>query len=425
MAVAPSSPIPRWLPWCMWGLGALFFFYGFFQRFAPSVMTDPLQREFALDGAAVGNLSAFYFYAYAGMQVPIGLIVERFGPRRLLTFGALVCAAATAGFALAESAWLATLCRFLVGFGASFSFVCAITLAARWFPPQRFAQFVGLTMMAGMVGGLLAQGPLGLAVEAFGWRSSLLATAGVGLALAAALWLVVRDWPSGSPHAEARHESWAGLVPALGRVLTRAQNLLLCLVSAAMTAPMLSFAGLWGVAWLMQTKGYSRPEAGATASILLFGWAVGSPIAGWLSDRLGRRKPVLQAGCLLALLALLPILYLADPPRLLLWTSFALTGAAGGAMSVAFALARSANPASDTSAAFGFLNGAVVASGAVFQPLIGFLLDRGWDGREEAGVRLYSAATYEAALSSLVAFLGLALALSLFLREPRAVKSEP
>ncbi|HKY94990.1 MAG TPA: MFS transporter, partial [Kiloniellales bacterium] len=395
----------------------------FFQRLAPSVMIDPLQREFGLDGAAVGNLSAFYFYAYAGMQVPIGLIVERYGPRRLLTFGALVCAAATAGFALSQSVWLATICRFLVGFGAGFSFVSAITLAARWFPPQRFAQFVGLTMMAGTLGGLLAQGPLGLAVEAVGWRTALLATAGVGIVLAAALWLVVRDWPPGPAHHAQRHESWAGLVAALARVVTRGQNLILCLIGAAMTAPMLAFAGLWGVAWLMQTQGYSRPEAGATTSLLLLGWAVGSPLAGWTSDRLGRRKPVLQVGCLLTLAALLPVLYVSGLAAPLLWLCFALTGAAAGSMSVAFALARSANPESDTGAAFGLLNGAVVASGAVFQPLIGFLLDLGWEGREEKGVRLYSAETFQLALSSLVVMLALALALSFVLREPRGTRS--
>jgi MFS family permease len=359
------------------------------------------------------------------MQVPIGLMVERYGPRRLLTFGALVCTAATAGFALAESLWLATLCRFLVGFGAGFSFVSAITLAARWFSPQRFAQFVGLTMMAGTLGGLLAQGPLGLAVEAFGWRNSLLATAGLGVLLALALWLVVRDWPPASAHSEQRHDSWAGLMAALGRVVTRAQNLILCFISAAMTAPMLAFAGLWGVAWLMQTQGYGRAEAGATASLLLLGWAVGSPIAGWTSDRLGRRKPVLQVGCLLTLLALLPLLYLEGLPEPLLWLCFAMTGAAGGFMSVAFALARSANPVSDTGAVFGFLNGAVVASGAVFQPLIGFLLDLGWEGREEEGVRLYSAGAFQAALSSLVVMLAVALALSLLLREPRMARPGP
>jgi len=419
--MTPLPASPRWRPWSIWGLGALSFVYAFFQRVAPSVMIDPLQREFALDAGALGNLVAFYFYAYAAMQVPISLIVDRFGPRRLLTFGVAVCALATAGFALSEDVLLATLCRFLVGFGAGFGFVSTVTLAARWFPPTRFAQFVGMTMGSGTIGGLFAQGPLGWAVESFGWRPALLGSAGAGLLLATALWLVVRDWPPGQQgQAHQRHETLRGLAGSLGRVLSRGQNLLICLVSGAMTAPLLAFGGLWGVAWLMQTKGYTRPEAGATASLLLLGWVFGSPLAGGLSDRLKRRKVVLQAGCVLSLAALAPLIYVDGLPAPLLWLCLVVTGAATGAVSCSFALARSVTPVADTGGVLGLVNCAVVASGALFQPLIGLLLDLRWTGQEANGVRVYSPAAFQFALSSLVVVLVLALALSLLVRESKA-----
>lgn len=419
--LAAEETPPRWLPWAIWGLGALFFFYGFFQRLAPSVMIDPLMRELSLDGAAVGNLSAFYFYAYAGMQIPIGLMVDRFGPRRLLTGGALTCALATAGFALAESPALAFLCRFLVGFGAGFSFVSAITLAARWFSAGRFAQFTGLTMMSGMLGGFLAQAPLAAVVELIGWRQALLGSSVAGLLLAAAIWLVVRDWPPGAVRTSSTG-GLRGLLRSLSRVLTRFQNIAICLISAGLTAPMLSFAGFWGVAWLMQTQGMERAEAGATTSLLLVGWAIGSPCAGWLSDKLDRRKAVLVAACLVCLGALSPLLYVPDLPAAAIWACFFLTGAAGGCMAVSFALARAMNPPEETGAVFGFVNGAVTATGAIFQPLIGYLLDLGWDGSTDAGARIYSAETYRDALSCLVAFLGLALVLSLLLKEPERAR---
>lgn len=421
---AAEKAMPRWLPWAIWGLGALLFFYSFFQRLAPSVMIDPLMRELSLDGAAVGNLSAFYFYAYAGMQIPIGLMVDRFGPRRLLTVGALTCAVATAGFALAEDTSLAFLCRFLVGFGAGFSFVSAITLAARWFPPGRFAQFTGLTMMSGMIGGFLAQAPLALLVETVGWRTSLLASAAVGVVLAAAIWTVVRDWPPGQRVAAAPGGGWRGLLRSLASVLTRFQNVALCLISAGLSAPMLSFAGFWGVAWLMQTQGMERAEAGATTSLLLIGWAIGSPSAGWLSDRLNRPKAVLISACVISLVALAMLVYLPGLPAELLWACFFLTGASGGCMAVSFALARSYNPPSETGAVFGFVNCAVTATGAVFQPLIGYLLDLGWDGTTDAGARVYAPETYRDALSCLVVFLAVALLLSLLIKEaPRARKA--
>ena len=104
-----TRPLPAWMPWLVWGLGAAFFLYGFFERLAPSVMHDHLMREFALTGATAGNLSAFYFYTYASLQIPVGLMVDRFGPRRLLVFGALICAGATLWFAWATgSATLST-----------------------------------------------------------------------------------------------------------------------------------------------------------------------------------------------------------------------------------------------------------------------------------------------------------------------------
>lgn len=419
-----TPAIPAWRPWLMWGLGAVYFLYAFFQRFAPSVMGDQLQRELQLDGLSVGNLSASYFYTYAAMQIPIGLLADRYGPRRLMTLGLLICGGATAGFALTHDVSLAYACRLLVGFGAGFGFVCGMTLAARWFSPTRFGQVVGMTMMAGAAGGALAQGPLGAAVDAYGWRESLLASALPGLALALTVWLLVRDWPPGNA-APPRQEGSGGaraLLQALRRVAARRQNLVTAFLGAAMSAPMLAFAGFWGVAWLMQIHGYTRAEAGTMTSLLLLGWATGSPGSGWLSDRLKRRKAVLQAGCLLTIAALVPLLYLEGLPGWLMGLLFYVTGAAAGSMVVGFALVRFYNPPEETGAVLGLVNGAVTATGAVFQPFIGFLLDLGWDGASDQGARLYSADTFGWAFSCLIVFLVLGLLLSLLLTEPRPAK---
>jgi len=427
-----GKSVPAWLPWAVWGLPACFFLYGFFQRVAPSVMHDRLMAEFALTGAAVGNLSALYFYTYASLQIPVGLMVDRFGPRRLLLFGALICAGATLLFAWSGDSGVAHMARALVGFGAGFGFVCALTLAARWLPAERFAQVTGLQMMAGMIGGFLAQAPLAALVEEIGWRQALAGSGLFGLLLAAALWLIVRDFPPGTrpPSKDPSKGSslgapglLLGILLSLGRVLRRRQNLVTAILSSAMSAPMLSFAGFWGVAWLMQTKGYDRPEAGAVTSLLLLGWALGSPLAGWLSDRLGRPKAVIQGGGLAALVALTALIHLPALPDPLLLALFPLTGAACGCMSVAFALVRTQTPPGEIGATFGFVNAATTAAGAIFQPLIGWLLDLGWAGESAGGARLYSAEAFRDALSVLPVYLLLALGLSTLLQE--AKKSPP
>jgi MFS family permease len=415
---ARRRPAAGWLPWLTWGLGAALFCYGFFQRVAPSVMIDPLMRDLAVGGAVLGNLSAFYFYAYAGLQIPVGMMVDRWGPRRLLTGGALLCGLGSLLFALAEGLPLAYAGRLLIGAGAGFGFVATLKLATSWFPPERFAQVSGLTLMLGMLGGIGGQAPLAALVEAAGWRSALAGAAGFGVLLAATIWLVVRDRPSGAPAAPAGTGA-PSLLAGLRAIAKRPQNWLLALASAAMTAPLLSFAGLWGVAWLMQ--------AAATTSLMLIGWALGGPLIGTLSDRLGRRKGFLLAGSALGLSCLAAVLYLPDLPIAVLSVLFLVNGIGLGAMVVTFAMAREANAMAISGVAYAFVNCAVTGTGAVFQPLIGWLLDLGWDGTLVAGARVYSAEAYRLALTSLIVFLAVGLVAGLGLREthPKATGVPP
>lgn len=407
-----------WLPWLTWSLGALLFCYGFFQRVAPSVMIDPLMRDLAVGGAVLGNLSAFYFYAYAGLQIPVGLMVDRWGPRRLLTGGALLCGLGSLLFASAEGLPLAYVGRLLIGAGAGFGFVATLKLATSWFPPERFAQVSGLTLMLGMLGGVGGQAPLAALVEATGWRGTLTWASGLAVLLAAAIWIVVRDRPPGSPAPAAPVASGApSLLAGLWAVVRRPQSWLLALAAAAMTAPLLAFAGLWGVAWLMQTRGLERPEAAATTSLMLIGWALGGPLIGTLSDRFGRRRPFLLAGCALGLACLAAVLYLPGLPLVLLSALFLAHGMGLGAMVVAFAIAREGNGMAVAGVAYAFVNCAVTGTGAIFQPLIGWLLDQGWDGALVEGARVYSAEAYQFALSSLIVFLAVGFLAGLALRE--------
>lgn len=417
---AASGP----LPWIVWGLGGALCCYGFFQRFAPAVMVDVLMRDFQVGGALLGGLSAFYFYAYAGMQIPVGLLVDRFGPRRTLTLGAALCALGVATFGLSERLELAYLGRLVAGTGAGFSFVGALKLATLWFPPQRFAQLAGMTLMVSMLGGILGQGPLAALLDRIDWRTAMLGAAVVGAVIAVAIWLIVRDGASRDDRGrrEAARENKASgldLLSGLLRVLRNRQLWLISFVAAAMSAPMLTIAGLWGVPWLMHVQGFSRSEAAATNSLLLIGWAIGSPLAGALSDRLGRRRLPMMAGALLGLASLLLLFYVPGLPTPLLSALFFVTGLGLSSMAIAYAMARETVPARDAGAALGLANSLIVGSGAVFQPLVGWLLDLGWGGRLVNGARVYEATTYGWAIGMLPAFLLVGLLAGVFLRETR------
>lgn len=394
MTETASRPSGRAL--AAWTLGALFFFYAFVQRVAPSVIVADFMRDFAVGGAVVGNMAAFYLYAYAGLQIPLGLMFDRIGPRRLVAGAAVICAAGGFIFAASEVLWQAYLGRMLVGVGAAASWVGVLTVTAQWFPAARFAMLGGLAQMMGMIGAVFGQAPLAEAVRAFGWRATLAAVAAGAVALAAGLFVAIRDRPAA---VHRRHSIGADL----STVVRNPQSWLAAGFGLAMTGPMLAFGGLWAVPFLGTAYGLDRAGAAATTSLLFVGWGIGAPLMGWLSDRIGRRRPPMIAGAAVAAVTLAAIVYVRELPLPVLGALMVAHGLAASSMIVLFAAVREHVRPAASGMAMGFANTAVVGSGALFQPLIGALLDLGWDGTVAQGARVYAASGYRAAFAVLLA----------------------
>ncbi|MDF2530171.1 MAG: major facilitator family transporter, partial [Gammaproteobacteria bacterium] len=162
------SSRPSYLPWVIWLLGALFFLAEYFVRISPSVITQELMATFHVDAFALGGLSGFFYYAYISMQVPVGILVDRFGSRRLLTGATLLCAISCLVFASMHTIQLGFLSRFLMGLGASFAFVGTLKLISLWFPPTRFALLAGTTQALGMLGAVIGDAPMAMIFNHFG-----------------------------------------------------------------------------------------------------------------------------------------------------------------------------------------------------------------------------------------------------------------
>ena len=391
-------------------LGCTFFAYAFVQRVAPSVMVDELMRDFAVGGAVLGNLSAFYFYAYSGVQIPVGILMDRYGPRRLLTFTLLLCVVGSALFAYSDDVATASLARAIIGGSVAFGYVGTMTIAAQQFSPQRFAMCVGILQAVGMAGAVVGQAPYRVLVDATGWRESLLWTGGAALVLAFAIWMIVRD---GERHVEPGGK----LLDGIRHALRNRETWLNSIVGLALTAPMLALGGLWAVPFLTTVHGLPKTEAAAVASSLFIGWGIAAPFVGGLSDRIGRRKPVLIVGLVLSIaglsiLALSPTLSVGA-----LYATFAVTGVGGATMILTFALCRETTPLWARGAALGVVNGAVTGSGALFQPLLGWVLDSLWGGAESDGARIYTFEGYQLAIICLVCSSVIALVASFALSE--------
>ncbi len=401
--IAPRS-------WAAWLLASLFFFYAFATRVSPSVMVDALMRDLAIGAAVLGNLSAIYFYVYASLQIPLGVMLDRIGPARLLAGGALVAAAGCALFALSGSVTSAYAGRLLIGMGTASSWVGTLAVIAQNFPRRRFAVLAGGTQAFGMVGAIAGQVPLSMIVEAHGWRAGMWSLGIAGAVLGLLIFLVVRDRRAVAVRSIGSREG-------LRRAIGNAQTWLCGLFGMAMVGPLTAFAGLWAIPYLMQVHGMDRAGAAAIASLMFVAWAVGSPIMGAISDRLGRRKPVMVAGASAAtiLLCALPLMHHAPVGVLV-----ALVIAAGLASSVyvvGITLARESNPDEISGTVLGLVNTLVVGSGAVLQPLIGYVLDQHWTGIITGGARIYSPEAFAWGLAVLPAACGLGAVAAMLARE--------
>jgi MFS family permease len=393
-----------------WFTGAAFFFYAWVLRVAPSVMVEELMRDFAVGAAVLGNLSAAYFYGYSGMQIPVGLLLDRLGPRRLMAAAAGICGCGCVLFATSDTLAMATAGRFLIGASAAFSLVGAMAVAGQWFSPHRFALLSGFAMAMGMAGGVVGQAPLRLVVEASDWRVAMLMLAAGGFALALAIFATVRDKRHGSG-------GLGGMLAGLGTVLRHRQTLLIAVTSLATAAPLLALAGLWGVPFLETAYGLSRTQAASVTSLMFLGWGVGAPILGWLSDRIGRRRAPIIVGLILQTLALSAFVYVPDLPIPVLGGLCFLVGLLGSAQIVSFALVRENHPLTLSGTAIGVVNALMTGAGALFQPLIGALLDFAWTGETVLGARVYGVAAYQLAFASLIVCCLMSVVCALAVRE--------
>jgi MFS family permease len=404
-------------------LGALFFGYAFIQRVSPSVMTAELMREFSVGATALGSLSAFYFYTYASIQLPVGMLTDRFGPRKLMSAAAGLCAFASIGFALSDSIVTASIGRALIGGTVAFAFVGTLSIAGYFFKSSRYTLLAGLLQSVGMCGAIFGQAPLRHLVESLGWRGTMTALAGVAVLLSILLFVLVprrsaeqltATNQAGSSQTNATKKK---LLDGLKSVSSNSQTWICAIIGFGLAATMLGFGALWSVPWLTAVHGYSTVQAGGIASMIFVGWAVFSPLVGWLSDKIGRRNPVMMLGSLLCFVSFATLIFYTPSATSMIMGLIFLTGAGGCTMTAGFSSVRELNRPEFSSTALGLMNMFIVGAGAVVQPLIGWLLDKNWDGSLMEGVRVYSDQAFTSALTSLLVVTSLAFIGTLFLKE--------
>jgi MFS family permease len=379
-----------------------------------------MMRDLRAGGALLGLLGSAYFYPYALMQLPAGLLSDSWGPRRTITLFFTIAFAGSLLLGLAPSLFWAIVGRTLVGLGVSMLFVPTMKVLAEWFRVREFATMTAILMAMGGLGSLTAATPLALLSNWMGWRLSFVIVGILTLMLAILIWLFVRDrpadlnWPSPSEPSGLGPPP-IGLVEGMKKVLTYPRFWPVAIWFFFDCAVFFSFGGLWGGPYLMQVYGLSKAKAGQILSMIAIGMIVGSPLLSFLSNRVFQgRKPVLMLSsfvvlCLTALLA-----FFTD--RMPLPGLYAITLGLGifssAIVVIGFTTAKELFPVQMAGTSTGLVNLFPFAGGAVFQPVLGYLLERHGRVGDLFTLAGYKEAFLALFLCGLIAFLA-----SLFLKE--------
>ena len=410
----------------VWSFGAFFYLLGFFHRVAPAVITAELMQDFQINASALGNLSAFYFYSYVAMQIPTGILADRWGPRRLLTLGAMIASIGAVMFGLASDISLAGAGRFLIGGSVAVAFVALLKLATCWFAPNRFALISGLALFFGIIGAVFAGTPLRLLVDSFGWRNVILSSAAATMGVGIGTWIFVRDYPHENgyqnfPNTSSGADSQVNLriMTGLSEVFAYRNTWLLFVIPGGLVGCVLTFSGLWGVPFLTTVYGLSPVFSASLTSSLLVAWALGGPFMGWLSDRLQNRKKLYIAGCGVATVGWMTITLMEKLPLGLLIPILVITGFASGSMIISFAFVKESVPIRLSGTVAGVVNMGVMTGPMILQPAVGLVLDKMWGGDLLNGVRIYDAVAYRSGFAIMLAWIGISFLLLFFTRETR------
>lgn len=398
-------------------LCACFLFYKYILQIYPSIITDQLMQEFQLTGAGLGNLAATFYYAYMVTQLFVGIMLDKYSTRWLTSAAILSCALGVLIFSQSHSLLESGLSRALMGVGVAFATVAYMKLAAVWFPPRQYAFIGGLLATAAMAGAVFGQAPLAWLVDEMGWRHSLFAIGIAGIILAFIFVMTVRDAPANSliQQTEKHYFSFKDVL----QVFNNKQNWLLTLYGGLAFSPIAIFGGLWGNPFIEQAYHLTKTEAATMVSLVFIGLGIGSPILGFLSDRMGNRKSVMFVSTLVSCIAIILVLYCHPMPIGVLSFLLFIFGFGIGAFMLVFAIGKELNPITLTATVIAMINTSDAALDAITEPLIGKILDMNWDGKIVNGVHYFSLHSYHIAMSLLPIYLFIGTLLILWIRDKK------
>ena len=367
------SSCSSWMPWLVCLSAGLFFLYEFFQLNLFDVINQPLRAEFNIDAAQLSWMSSTYVWANVLFLLPAGVILDRLSTRKVILVAMAICVLGTLGFALTHVFAWAAFFHSMTGIGNAFCFLSCVVLVSRWFPPRRQALVIGCVVTLAFIGGMLAHTPLAYLSNHYGWRDALLLDAGVGALIFGWIFLVVKDKPCADLPSEAtpvNRSYWSGFLS----VLANRQNWLAGLYTSCLNLPIMVLCALWGASYLQEVHQLTAIAASNIISLIFMGSIVGCPLVGWVSDSMGRRKPLMLAGAIATFLIVIPLFMGVALSEIVLSILFFALGLFTSTQVIAYPLIAESNCIDNTGVATGMASVIIMGGGGIGQVLFGLLM---------------------------------------------------
>jgi MFS family permease len=398
-----------------WLLTAVFYFYQYAMRSAPAVMMPQLSEAFGITTLGVASIVGLFYYGYSPFSLVAGAAMDRLGPRRLLPFAAVIVGIGALLFATGH-ARTAGAGRFLQGAGGVFALVGAVYIATKNFPASQAATLIGATQMFGMAGGSAGQFLVGpLIGRGVSWSKFWIAMGVAGMLIGVVLFFLI---PNDEP-TEAASGGLKTTIAGFGTVFRNPQSILCGLIAGLMFIPTTIFDMIWGVRYLQDAHGFDYASAVLRSSTVPFGWIIGCPLLGFLSDRMGRRKPVLLGAALVLLACMTWILY--GPTNVLPpYVLGLVAGIASGAAMLPYTIIKEVNPPQFGGTATGVVNFLNFTFSALLGPVFGWILLRVSGGAERLDLH-----HYQVTFAPLLYGVGIAIVLTLLLKETGPAVRQP
>jgi len=363
--------------WLVCTCSALFWFYEFMQLSLMDSISSDMMQAFNMSESTLAEVSAAYLLAIVLFYFPVGYLFDRFSSRRLILIGTALGTVAALAFAKSTNVYIAEIARFVSGFSHCLAFLGCMRIAAHWLP-DKLGAIMGWNVTIGLLGGVVAHTPFTYFVTVYGWRDALVINSLLGIIIFVLIYFIVYDSPGNKILKQKAQTHGRSFIQNLRIVISNPQNWFCACYTCLLNLPVMLLGALWGILFLTQQADVTRIEASNIIAMIFYGTIIGSPIVGYLSEKMQSRKKPMILGAALSILIVGIIFLIPDPSYMTLISFYLLLGLITSTQIISYPAITESNPGSICGVALSFCSIIIMGGGGLGQKIFGYILEIDW-----------------------------------------------